>query len=245
MVKVFVINLARCPERREIMTRRLQSLGLEAEFVPAVDGEQLCKDELHPAPEPTLSPGEVGCYLSHVRCWQAVVDGQLAHAVVLEDDVLLSTDFAEVLAELAVRQLPFDAIRLSALMPVRGLRVASLPGGYNFILPNKNPSGCQGYFVSLTGAKRLLARLSVPRQPVDNAMDRYWKYNLCIPVLFPCVVKEDTTGASTICGRMADGQRKNFRRHLARVWESKRRKLRVLLLAIKLRVSFMRKNQLP
>lgn len=213
------------------MVQRLTSLGLEAEFIPAVNGAQIDRSVLPPGTEPGLSPGELGCYLSHVHCWQTVVDQSLTHAIILEDDVLLSPDFAEVIKALTTVYIPYDAIRLSALMPVRGISVASLSGGYQLVLPNKNPSGCQGYLLSLAGARRLLACMAVPKQPIDSALDRYWKFDLLIPVLFPCIVQEDASLASSIVGRFGSRTRKTFLNHLRRISESKYRKIKVYFLA--------------
>lgn len=234
-MKIFVLNLERAVDRRELMQRRLAALGLEAEFLTAVDGARVDRNSLPVGSEPRLSNGELGCYLSHRRSWEIVVERGLAHAVVLEDDVVLSPELPRVIAGLATLDLPYDLVRLSSLGPVRGIPVAGLADGRRLILPNKNPSGAQGYLVSQAGAQRLLARLAVPQRPVDDEFDLYWKHGLCVPVVFPCVVEEDGALASTIGARMDGHRRKTVGRHLARVIEAKRRKLAVFLLARRLR----------
>jgi glycosyl transferase family 25 len=236
-MKIFVLNLARASERRVLMLQRLQAWGLDAEILPATEGVRVDRASLPAGTEHGLSTGEVGCYLSHLRFWETVVERGLDHAMLLEDDVIVSPELMRVATELAALDLPFDAVRLSALKPVRGITVATLSDGRCVVLPTKNPSGAQGYLVSLAGAKRLLARLAVPRQPVDDAFDAYWKYGLCIPVVFPCLVEEDRSMDSTIgSGRFGGGQRKSLRRHLARVAEAQRRKITVFLMARRLRV---------
>jgi glycosyl transferase family 25 len=236
-MKIFVLNLERATGRRALMLARLQDAGLQAEILPAVEGLQVDRASLPAGTEPGLSAGEIGCYLSHLRFWETVVERGLDHAILLEDDVIVRPELLRVAGEIAELDLPFDAVRLSALEPVRGIPVAMLSGGTRLVLPNKNPSGAQGYLVSLAGAKRLLARLAVPRQPVDDAFDAYWKYGLCIPVVFPCLVEEDRSMDSTIgSGRFGGGQRKSLRRHLARVAEAQRRKITVFLMARRLRV---------
>ena len=89
-MKIFVLNLERAVERRQSMLQHLSGLGIEAEILPAVEGARLPPSSLPAGTDPRLSPGEVGCYLSHVRFWEIVVERGLEHAIVLEDDVLCS-----------------------------------------------------------------------------------------------------------------------------------------------------------
>lgn len=234
-MKIFVINMARATERRVTILRHLDELGLEAEILPAVEGAKIERSTLGPDAEPGLSAGEIGCYLSHIRFWQIVVERQLEHAIVLEDDVICEPAMMTVAEEIASLKLPVDAVRLSALQPIRGRTIARLSGGHSLLLPNKNPSGTQGYLVSLAGARRLLASLSIPKMPIDNALDAYWKQGLAIPVVFPCVVREDPAVASDIVGRYRSDERKTLGRHLARVFEAQRRKITVFLLARRVR----------
>ncbi len=159
----------------------------------------------------------------------------LDHAVILEDDVIVSPELKRAAAEIAALDLPFDAVRLSALRPVRGISVASLSDGSRLVLPNKNPSGAQGYLVSQVGARRLLTKLVVPEKPVDDAFDEYWKHGLCIPVVHPCLVEEDQSLISTIGYRADNHPQKTLLRHLTRVAEAQHRKLAVFLMAHRLR----------
>ena len=232
---IFIINLERAAERRETILRHLRGLGLEAEILPAVEGAHLPPGSLPQGTHPGLSPGEIGCYLSHVRFWETVVARRLPHAIVLEDDVLCSPSLMRVATETAALGLPLDALRLSALRPIRGLPIATLSGGERLILPTKNPSGTQGYMVSLAGAQRLLEALSVPRCPIDAALDAYWKHGLRVPLVSPSVVTEDASVASTISGRFGTHRSNRFVQHIARVAQSQRRKLTVFLMARQLR----------
>ncbi len=240
-MKIFVINLERAADRRVVILQHLQSLGLEAEILPAVVGALLDPADLPPGTDPRLSPGEIGCYLSHVRFWEVVVERQLDHAIFLEDDVLCSPTMMGVAEETVALGLPLDAVRLSALKPIRGQTIATLSGGQKLILPTKNPSGTQGYMVSLDGARRLLRALSVPKLPIDSALDAYWKQGLRIPLVSPSVVEEDATIPSSIAGRFGKNEPKTLGRHLARVAEAEKRKLTVFLMARNLRAKLRRK----
>lgn len=234
-MKIFVINMARATERRQAILRHLDDLGLEAEILPAIEGAKIERSTLGPGAEPHLSAGEIGCYLSHLRFWQIVVERRLEHAIVLEDDVICDPAMMAVAEEIASRKLPVDAVRLSALQPIRGHTIARLSDSHSIVLPNKNPSGTQGYMVSLHGAQHLLEALPVPKQPIDNALDAYWKHGLCVPVVSPSVVAEDTSIASTIGSRFGSTTPRSLRRHLLRVAEAERRKFTVYLMAMRLK----------
>ena len=233
--KIFILNLDRATQRRKTMLDRLATLGLEAEILSAVDGRLLDAADLPPGTEPGLSPGEIGCYLSHVNSWKTVIQRELSYAIVLEDDVIISPNLMNVVEEVAALDIPFDAVRLSALLPVRGIPVASLSGNVRLMLTTKPPSGAQGYLVSFDGAKRLLSRLAVPKQPIDVALDRYWKYGLCIPVVFPPVVEEDRLMESTIVGRIRDTYRETVIRRILHIAEKKCRKIAAFFMARRLR----------
>lgn len=233
--KIFILNLDRATQRRNTMLDRLATLGLDAEFISAVDGRELNATDLPHGTEPLLSPGEIGCYLSHVNFWRTVIRRKLPYAVVLEDDVILKPDFIHVIEKITTLNMPFDAVRLSALLPIRGITVASLPGNLHLVLPKKPPSGTQGYLVSINGAKRLLSKLAVPKQPIDVALDRYWKYGLCIPVVCPSVVEEDRALESTIVHRIRDTHRETALRRISHLANKRWRKIAVFFMARRLR----------
>lgn len=87
------------------------------ERIPAVDGRKLSESELlkwrqreSPFLDWTtheLTPGEIGCFLSHREFWQKVVDERLSHAFVLEDDILLADDCFKILS--SADWIPSDA----------------------------------------------------------------------------------------------------------------------------------------
>lgn len=233
-LNIFVLNLDRAPQRRKIMRDRLAALGLEAEILSAVDGRKLDAADLPPGSEPELTPGEIGCYLSHVNAWKTIIQRGLSHAIILEDDVILSPKLMDLVGEIIALGLPFDAVRLSALFPVRGIPVASLSGTARLVLTTKPPSGAQGYLVSQNGAKRLLSKLAVPKLPIDVAFDRYWRYGLCMPLLFPTVVEEDKGLESTIVNRIRDTHRETVAQRISHLAEKRIRKLAALFMARRL-----------
>lgn len=102
-MKTFVISLARAENRRLAMRRQLDALGVDYEIVDAVEGRSLSEAELERVSDfrkmrrlgRVLSPGEIGCALSHLALYRRIVAEGLEAACVLEDDVVLSSDYPE------------------------------------------------------------------------------------------------------------------------------------------------------
>jgi len=233
--KIFLLNLERALQRREIMLQRLAVLGLEAELLSAVDGRMLDAADLPPGTEPGLSPGEIGCYLSHVNFWKTIIQREMPYAIIIEDDVIISPGLMPVVEEIIALRMPFDAVRLSALFPIRGIPVASLSGNAQLVLTTKPPGGCQCYLLSLSGARKMLSKLAVPKQPIDVAYDRYWMYGLCMPVLSPPVTEEDKSLESTIVNRIRDTYRETVIRRMLHLAEKRVRKVAAFFMARMLR----------
>jgi glycosyl transferase family 25 len=210
-------------------------MGLEAEFFPVVEGRLLPPEVLEAGARMGLTPGELGCYYSHLALWEAVELRGLPGALVLEDDTLLDPALPDVVAEVA--RLPqLDMVRLSSLNPVRGIPVFRLAEGRRLLLPTKNPSGTQAYWVSAMGARRLRHLLATPSLPIDDELDAYWRYGVCIPVLTPPLVREEDDAVSLIGvrGAFVSKSEKNLRQHFARVVQAQRRKLAAVRMAWRL-----------
>lgn len=102
--RIFVISLADAYERRRRISEQCAELGLEFEIVAAVDGRGGLSAEFESRIDRNaaearcgrpLSDGEFACALSHRSIYQRIADEGLPGAVVLEDDAILSSSFAE------------------------------------------------------------------------------------------------------------------------------------------------------
>ncbi|XP_071980637.1 inactive glycosyltransferase 25 family member 3 isoform X2 [Engystomops pustulosus] len=103
--EIFLINLLRRPERRERMLRSLYEQEISCRVLDAVDGRALNSSDIKklgvnllpgfydPFSGRTLTKGEVGCFLSHYKIWQEIVDRQLEVTLVFEDDVRFESYF--------------------------------------------------------------------------------------------------------------------------------------------------------
>lgn len=95
---VYCINMLRSTARRQHMQRQFERLGWPAEFVDTVDGRDLDMTQqangalVHPDNEGLnghMTPGEIGCALSHAEAWRAFSHTGARYGLVCEDDIVL------------------------------------------------------------------------------------------------------------------------------------------------------------
>ncbi|XP_026960472.1 inactive glycosyltransferase 25 family member 3 isoform X1 [Sagmatias obliquidens] len=181
--EVFVISLARRPNRRERMLSSLWEMEISGRLVDAVDGRTLNSSVMRslgvdllpgyqdPYSGRTLTKGEVGCFLSHYSIWEEVVARGLAQVVVFEDDVRFESNFKmrleRLMKEVEAEKLPWDLIYLGRkqVNPEEEAAVEGLPhlvvAGYSY--------WTLAYVLSLAGARKLLASQPLHRMlPVDE-----------------------------------------------------------------------------
>jgi glycosyl transferase family 25 len=64
--------------------------------------------------EDFLSPGELACFMSHVSIWQKMVDEQIPHLAIFEDDVYLGQNADYFLSSDTWIQSDWQIIKLEA-----------------------------------------------------------------------------------------------------------------------------------
>lgn len=172
MYKVFIINLDSQPRRLAFMKKQFSILGMEVEKIPAVNGYDKNSIKYAPVASYSFLPGgEVGCFESHRRAWKKIVDENLPGAFILEDDVVVSSDFNE----LKIEKLPLDeldVIKLDTCSWVSSYGDVIARAGENRelrrLLGSETSAGC--YFVTRSGATKLLNGTLNYFEPVDTMM---------------------------------------------------------------------------
>ena len=98
----YLLNLDRRPDRLEQATSQLATAGIPFLRWPAVDGGRLPLP-----PNETKGSGAFGCRLSHIEIMRNAIEQGHECVGVLEDDVVLTTDFASKLDQ-ALTVVPTD-----------------------------------------------------------------------------------------------------------------------------------------
>lgn len=102
--KIYLINLARSPDRLGFMERQLKAMGLAFERIEAVDGKDLTPDRIHELAVPErveewpnlLTSSAIGCSLSHVKAYRKFLEDGGSAAIFMEDDIELLEGFGAV-----------------------------------------------------------------------------------------------------------------------------------------------------
>ena len=214
-LKIFVISLERAVERRAHMVRLLKSLGLEAEFVSAVDGQALTPADRRQYDSrlarldyrSEMTDTEIACYLSHYRIYERICREGLPMALILEDDIEVKSNLAQVLRDLVAQPDPeWMVVRLQTqrgrvLDPRtakdRGRAVCNLPGGALYQLDTHVLGGC-AYVVRRQAAEIMLEYGRRISRPIDQTLDRYWENGIVPYVVRPFPVRQHPAFCSEI-----------------------------------------------
>ncbi|RPA35963.1 glycosyltransferase family 25 protein [Shewanella frigidimarina] len=233
--KVFLINLDNSTERFTFMDEQLKQLGVEYQRISAVYGKDLHDTEIAKVYDPQtnlqkydkkLNLGEIGCYLSHVQCWQMIIEQQLDYALILEDDSILDPALMTVIQHINNLSADWDYIKLCHGRKQKGI-VKSIMLDDRFSLSTclKLPASTRGQCVSSAGAQKLLATAYPIARPVDIDIQFWFEKQLRCFVVRPFPV----IGTDLDSDINRQGRRTNVERHhLLRIWQKVKFELNLL-----------------
>lgn len=201
-----VINLDRSPQRLATTAEQLDGLGIPWERLPAAEGRlfSLEDTELVDLPEfgrrhgKTPLHGELGCYLSHVWAMQRFLQTDCPYALILEDDVQISSRLPEVLKALAASAADWDMVKLSGVHSGTPVKLKSL-GGDSYLAVTLTPyTGSSAYVINRHAAQKFADGVLPMRVPYDHEFDRGWHWKLKIRTAMPSACGHDQSGESMI-----------------------------------------------
>lgn len=231
---VVFINLASDTDRRTRMEAEFARHGVAGERFEATRWTALPEAQQARLYSPALNArqfhkplvnGEKGCYASHLRCWQWLLDSRHAAVVVLEDDVALKPELAAVIA--AIEQLPsgWDMVKLIGRDSEKLRRSRPLLAGYSLVDYKRVPSLTAAYLISRSGAQKLLASRIPFGRPIDVDLRHWWENDLRVQGVVPAAVALDETSfQSSIGAKVAEGgiaaKWRKFRHKAAYTWRN-------------------------
>ena len=179
------------------MSKTLTELGLDFEFIDAVDArnglpqafeEQIDREAIRRNLGRDMLGPELGCALSHTLAYREILKRDLPCAVVLEDDIVPTTDFLELLRSGVLERSNYDLVLLYYnLATAFRWSFRRCLGERKFFRFSALPSSTACYYLTRAGAARLLEAAT----PVSFVAD----WPLLIPFrmrsagVFPSVVK--------------------------------------------------------
>ena len=245
-IATYLINLDGSSERLASATAQLQQHGIAFERIAAVDGRKIPAAELEQLYDKKraiqymgrdLSPGEIGCYLSHIKAIQAFLASNADIAVVLEDDFRILHDYTAPIQKAtnwldANGHKNWHAINISnnKLKIATSLCPIALEGGNSQLFhAHYFPMLATAIVWSRAGAKAFLSAGQDIFCPYDNYL-RYWQtrenkgYSIFPPLLCTTEVDSDIDAA---------GKRKAIKRGAAYGWAKQKRLWQDKILALR------------
>lgn len=202
-----VIHLNRATARRPVADRLVQSCGVPARILDAVDGKAMDPAALRalaaPVPqEPRfpfpMGPGEYGCFLSHRAAWSALIESGAEAALILEDDMQIGPDFADAL-QLATRHVAALGYVQLQTRAVSGPEL-DRQGACRLYRPVVSPLRTSGQLVHRSAAARLLGLSDTIDRPVDGFLQMHWLTGIRAGVIAPSGLTDiaASAGGSTL-----------------------------------------------
>ena len=223
-----VLNLDKDHAKLEQVSTALTARGITFSRLPAVHGKSLSRPErrrLSSVWGVDLLPASViGCFATHRKAWQRVVDDDMASCLILEDDADLVPDFVPSIRRWW-REVPtgFDFVAVGNFANVGDtprwhelLHTAFNGGGSSETLSEHvyRPSllmGTHAYIVSLNGARKLLDLLPRANGHVDirigNKLRQLKAYGLRPALAYQADMSSSNIagGAPFLLNRLAGG----------------------------------------
>ncbi len=210
---VFLINLKRDTERLTKCVTQFENLNIPFERLDAADGSTLSENEIAQAYDPVtnrrraadpLLPSEIGCYLSHIRAWNRIVERDADGGFIFEDDFQAETGLPEVLRLLPKHFYNWDMIKLFAANPDRSwIEQHALGSKHKIVSPYKIPNVTIAYGLTKDTAQHLIERATPFFRPIDEDLKYFWETRLQIGLVLPLpvAVNPQTAFTKTSIGR--------------------------------------------
>jgi len=208
--KILYINLNRRPDRRKNIEDQLKKIKLSniAKRIEAVDGKNInlnkipnniiTQEGIQNAKKGdkiyiNLTVGAIGCALSHLLCYQHIINNKIEKCLILEDDVLIDAD---ILSKIKLME---DNKKIPPDFDILFLGCDSYQYYFNYLLYISSPalyiikkntydnefkkvgrfSGLYGYILTLNGAKKIMNKngLFPITKQIDYEMGKLFKNN--------------------------------------------------------------------
>lgn len=228
-IGVALINLDKDRDRLAHMTRQFETAGVSFERFPAIYGLAV-PERLKPwffdaagQPTPSLKPGEIGVYASHLALQMRLLErADIDALVVFEDDCEIAPDFAQVLQALALRGDEFDIVRLSNPSKAPYLDHGSISAGRHLVTYARVPNNMGCYLITRSGARKTTEFQTLRRYAIDEDFRRPWEIALETRGVLPPPVRANIFEASSIdaMGDRALGRESYLAKLKRRHWPS-------------------------
>jgi glycosyl transferase family 25 len=160
-VKILIISRKAEKKRRQFQSRQMQRLGLEFEFLDAFEASDLSVEDCQAAantwPSPTLRE-DIACFTSHRLAWKVIIERN-EWTLILEDDAVLSSRFADAIRSIEARRDDWDCVYDLEFAPrphILAKSAAWTDGMHRATRVFQNRVGSAGYVIGPRAAGKML-----------------------------------------------------------------------------------------
>jgi glycosyl transferase family 25 len=160
---IWVLNLKQDKDRLCFITKQLRALQLPFTVVEALDGLRLSAEDWGRYSKSRamefsgreLTPGEVGCALSHARMWERMVREKIPEVLIFEDDVWIGAALPAILNHRDRLPADWELINFSTDAPQEPFG-PFLTDIYRASRHKDLPDRASAYLINSKGAQKLL-----------------------------------------------------------------------------------------
>ncbi len=214
----YTINLPKDIERKAYITNILYKYPLlKNEFVDAVYGKDLTEDERDRAFDTrtsykrygrNLNPGEIGCTLSHFKCYHKLLRSDNPYVLILEDDVTVINELSEI--DNIAQSLPENEPWVLLLSADYWFTKRRQFGNDLSIAHVYDAVGTYAYIINRKGAELLINKNARPSNVADH-WSLYRRQGLKLRALYPYLIDANIESFGTSINQECFGEvRKNM-----------------------------------
>lgn len=204
-IPIVVISLKESQNRRTYIAEQFAKFGGEFRFYDAErfkeyppNYDAATRWKVHGN---HLNLSEAGCYDSHYRVWEQLVQSGDEMWCILEDDVELGDNFAPTLEAIAQASIPFGVMRMCDEGAEGSWVVGTLSNGSTVSDHRKQPFGMQGYVMHRDAARILLKHAHRMVYAVDDMLNRNWEHKVRMLSVSPATLVHRNDLMGTTIGR--------------------------------------------
>lgn len=243
-VQGFVIHLKRAVQRRSHVAALKQICPVPIEIIDAVDGATLEEESLRALYQPydlfkphypfKISRGEIGCFLSHRKAWQAILDGGADAGLVFEDDAVLDQFLFPRALQAALGWMGRGDWVEFQTRPMHGTLIHEVDG-FRIMEPRIPPLRLSAQLIGSEAAARMLRVTERFDRPVDTVLQLSGMTGQRVLCIEPSGVQDDTQGAG---GTTIQKKQKSLWHQLRKSWHraAYRRAVRAHVAAVRSRM---------
>jgi len=178
---VYVINMKKSKKRLKKINQMLNKLNIPFNRIEAVDGTKLTKNDIKnncTLYSQLFSPlSLIGCFLSHKKAWQTMIDNNDKYAIIMEDDCKLintfKNDLKTILDELIPHNPDFVYLGHILILPRLQQYIDTSNFKYSYKPSQEYMVGFHCYIISNNCAKKLLQLMHKVNDHIDVSFTYY------------------------------------------------------------------------